>query len=450
MRLLGSMACAGSVVVSLYLMFRPVLRRFFGAKYRYRILIMALLFYLAPVQLGRDFGQNMSPRYIVSEDQEGHKVYDMTGSVIEVTREGKIYTSYMAAKITMFAVWSITAVTVIFAGLSAYGKQRRMLVETGEDITDKEILKELEAMRTGLRIRRRVRYRWNPDLNVPLSVGVLRPVLVLPEQRYHGTESRFIYEHELLHIKNYDTLFRLLGLLAIGFNWYNPLPYLLFRELGKVSEHVCDEQIALHCGDEQRVRYGHLILDMATEGKKSGLTYAAPFGSSKENVKERISLMMKTRKLKTGMRLLAVCCTAVIGLSGSIPVLAYKKPAIVWDLSGEDRERGALEEEFFVQEGFEGSADVECRLFMDVTRVNVKELPAESYFQDLQGNIYPDEERIEQRACSHTYVNGTQYEHKKSGDGCTLYVYNARQCSKCGNVLKDSLAYELKYPKCPH
>lgn len=196
--------------------------------------------------------------------------------------------------------------------------------------------------------------------------------------------------------------------------------------------------------------YDQLILKMVTVESGNGFKYTAPFGSSKENVKERISLMLKTRKLKAGMRILAVCFTAAIGLAGSFPVLAYEKLVIVWDESGKDIKYSTQWEEFFVEEGFKGSEDEMRSLFLDVDEVNLKELPAESYFQDLQGNIHIGEGRQEQRACSHTYVNGTSSRHVKSGNSCTIYVYNARQCSKCGNVISDSLAYELKFPKCPH
>ena len=160
-----------------------------------------------------------------------------------------------------------------------------------------------------------------------------------------------------MHIKNYDTLFKLLGVLAIGLNWYNPLVYWLIRELGKVSENVCDEQIALHCGEAKRKMYARLILEMVTVESGNGFRYTAPFGSSKENVKERISLMMRTRKLKAGVRILAVCFTVVTGLAGSIPVLAYEKPIIVWDQSGESVRHGMPGEELFVEEGFKGSED---------------------------------------------------------------------------------------------
>lgn len=456
MKLLGSMTCAGSVVVFFYLIFMAVLKKSFSAKHRYRILVMALFFYLVPVQLGhhldiaQDIVQERAQERTLFMDREGDRVYDMSRNVIEVTREGKIYFPFMKAKITLFIVWSIIAVTIVFFKLSDYGKERRILFETSEDIAVKETLEALEAARTGLGIRRNVRYRWDPDLKVPLSIGVLRPILLLPKQRYSDEEGRFIYEHELLHIKNYDTLFKLLEVLATGLNWYNPLVYWLARELSKVSENVCDEQIALNCGEEQRKMYGQLILKTVTSEAGKSFAYTAPFGSSKENVKERISLMLKTRKSKAGMRILAVCFTAAIGLAGSFPVLAYEKPVIVWDESGEDIKYSTQWEEFFVEKGFEGSEDEKRSLFMDVDEVNLKELPAESYFQDLQGNIYIGEGRQGQRACSHTYVNGTSSRHVKSGDHCTIYVYNARRCSKCGNVISDSLAYELKYPKCPH
>ena len=41
MKMIGSMACAGSLVVFLYFIFKPVLKKFFGAKYRYGILLVA-------------------------------------------------------------------------------------------------------------------------------------------------------------------------------------------------------------------------------------------------------------------------------------------------------------------------------------------------------------------------------------------------------------------------
>ena len=242
MKLLGSMTCAGSMVVFLYLIFMAALKKSFGAKHRYRILIMALLFYMVPVQVGhymdiaQDIVQKRTQESILFIDQEGNRVYDMAQNFIEVTWEGKIYFPFMAAKITLFIVWSIVAVTIIFFKLSGYGKERRMLFEASEDITVKETLAALEATRIGLGIRRNIRYRWDPGLKVPLSIGVIRPVLLLPKQRYSDEEGGFIYEHELLHIKNYDTLFKLLGVLAVGLNWYNPLVYWLIRELGKLRD----------------------------------------------------------------------------------------------------------------------------------------------------------------------------------------------------------------------
>ena len=106
MKLLGSMTCAGSVVVLLYLICMVALKKSFGAKCRYRILVMALFFYLVPVQLGhymdiaQDIVQDRVQDRMLFTDWEGDRAYDMSRNVIEVTREGKIYFPFMEAKIT--------------------------------------------------------------------------------------------------------------------------------------------------------------------------------------------------------------------------------------------------------------------------------------------------------------------------------------------------------------
>lgn len=450
MKLLGSMTLSGSVVMLVYIILNPVLKRFFSAKCRYLILIISMFFYLAPVQLGRDFKLNLSSRYLLFTDQGGNKVYDVTGDVIQMTQIGEIYFPYMRAKITLFVVWGIIAATVICRGLLVYYRQRKMLLKAGRDITDRETLTALEATRTGMGIRRKIMYRWNSYVETPLSVGVLRPILLLPDQRYHDIDTDFIYEHELLHIKNNDTLFKLLGLWGLGINWYNPLTHFLFRELNKVSENVCDEQIALHCGKEQRIKYAYLILEMSVEDNRNNLMYAAFFSRSKENVKERISLMMKTKKMQTGVKILAVCLIVGISLAGSIPVLAYKKPVVVWSENIDPVKPGTQVEEFYMDEGFEVQKDEMSSLYMDAGKVSMEKLPAERYFQDQQGNLYIDEDQMARIACSHTYVNGTYNKHEKNGDSCTVYVYNARRCSKCGSIITDSLAQKIIFPKCPH
>lgn len=50
MNLLFSMSLAGSLVFLVYLAFRPVAVRYFSSVWRYRMLKLALLFYLLPYQ----------------------------------------------------------------------------------------------------------------------------------------------------------------------------------------------------------------------------------------------------------------------------------------------------------------------------------------------------------------------------------------------------------------
>jgi beta-lactamase regulating signal transducer with metallopeptidase domain len=77
----------------------------------------------------------------------------------------------------------------------------------------------------------------------PLTLGVLRPVIVLPEdlmQRLDRRQLRDVLIHEFAHAIRRDTLVGLLQRLAAALFWPHPLIYLLNRELAQAREELCD------------------------------------------------------------------------------------------------------------------------------------------------------------------------------------------------------------------
>lgn len=53
--------------------------------------------------------------------------------------------------------------------------------------------------------------------------------------------------------------------------------------------------------------------------------------------------------------------------------------------------------------------------------------------------------------CNHTMVDGYYSIHSSNGSGgCTVYVYNAQRCSKCGYLKAGSLYATHTYTVCPH
>ena len=53
--------------------------------------------------------------------------------------------------------------------------------------------------------------------------------------------------------------------------------------------------------------------------------------------------------------------------------------------------------------------------------------------------------------CNHVMKSCYYHVHKpNSSGGCTVYVYNAQQCTKCGYLTLGSLYSTTTYPVCPH
>ena len=56
-------------------------------------------------------------------------------------------------------------------------------------------------------------------------------------------EIGFILEHEFYHVKHRDLLRKLLVLFLNCLNWFNPLYYLLMKNLSEWTEAACDEDV---------------------------------------------------------------------------------------------------------------------------------------------------------------------------------------------------------------
>lgn len=85
----------------------------------------------------------------------------------------------------------------------------------------------------------RVRIRVG-DVPTPMTWGVLRPVIVLPES---AQGEKAILRHELAHVRRGDALVLVLAEITKALQWFNPLVWLAVRRLRAESERACDDAV---------------------------------------------------------------------------------------------------------------------------------------------------------------------------------------------------------------
>ena len=165
-------------------------------------------------------------------------------------------------------------------------------------------------------LRRRLSIRQSDRVASPLTFGILHPVILMPKKTDWDDETALSYvlEHEFVHIRRFDMLFKLLLIAAACAHWFNPLVWVLYVLANRDLELSCDEAVVRHFGTGTRASYANVLIRM--EETKSGF---APLGShfSANAIEERITAIMKLRKTTILSLVLAV-----ILIAGTVTVFA--------------------------------------------------------------------------------------------------------------------------------
>jgi beta-lactamase regulating signal transducer with metallopeptidase domain len=91
-----------------------------------------------------------------------------------------------------------------------------------------------------------VEVRLSPGLAEPAVVGLIRPVVLLPQgitERLTSSEMNAILAHELCHVRRRDNLFAFFHMAVETTFWFHPLVWWLGARLLEERERACDEDV---------------------------------------------------------------------------------------------------------------------------------------------------------------------------------------------------------------
>lgn len=187
-------------------------------------------------------------------------------------------------------LWLGGALLVLGRQLAGYGMARRRLLAAA--VPDPC----LECCAPRVRLLRL------PGLPSPVTMGVLRPVVFLPE----GETEPLALRHELTHIARRDLLFKTLLLLACALYWFDPLVWRMARVADLDMEAACDAQVTRGMTSAEKRAYGELLL--ASAQRQASLPLSSRFGGSKGQMKARLTQLFRPGRRSWG--LVAVLLTA--------------------------------------------------------------------------------------------------------------------------------------------
>lgn len=162
-------------------------------------------------------------------------------------------------------------------------------------------------------LKRRVEIRVLDTLQSPLTYGIWHPVILLPRTIDWGDQEklRFVLEHEMAHIRRFDTLKKWILSAALCIHWFNPLVWIMYNLANRDIELACDEEVLRIIGKAHQSQYALTLLEME-EKRGSSLSTHAHF--SKNSLVERVESVMKIKKrsfFSIALGVLLVASTAV-------------------------------------------------------------------------------------------------------------------------------------------
>ena len=166
-------------------------------------------------------------------------------------------------------------------------------------------------------VRRKVSVRESDYINSPLTYGVVRPVILMPAGAVDMIEDEqlgYIFAHELVHIKRFDSFAKIFVTAAVCVNWFNPFAWVMYALVNRDIELSCDEAVVRRIGSASRPGYAMTLVRFA-ELKEMSLFCFNSFGKSV--LTERVNAVMT--KKKTGALSLAggiALCIIVVGIVG--------------------------------------------------------------------------------------------------------------------------------------
>lgn len=215
------------------------------------------------------------------------------------------------------ALWLFGVLAAALVQGGGYLLARRRLLRDARPDLEAEAQAGQTAASLGL--KRAVPVRRSGQVRTPMVLGLLRPVLLLPEGQ---AVDEVVLCHELTHLKRLDLAYKALLVAACWLHWFNPLVWWMSRAASENLELCCDDDVAAGRDAAFRRKYGELLLSTAEE--KPGPTLSSRFGGSKQAMKDRLTNLFV--KKKRG-RLLACAAVAVLILVGGL-VACEGRPAM--------------------------------------------------------------------------------------------------------------------------
>lgn len=306
------MSVAGSAVTLLIMALRPITSKFFSPSWQYYIWLSALIAFLIPVSFPTPTAM---PKDL--------PIPSISSAVIQNTDlsdDSAVDTEYPQSPAEPRHIFSRTDIKAILGFIWLFGAAAFFAVKVFKYAAFLRALsKNSSSYSVHLEQLKRLRLRRSSMLDSPLLIGVLKPVLYLPNKELSDEEVSYILLHELTHFKHGDILYKWIMMIALCIHWFNPFAHIASARIGEECEISCDYAATRRLCIHERKTYMRVILSLLSESSTGLKTLTTQMAGSKKIIKRRFTMITNIKKTSKLTAAISVITAAVLT---SVTVLA--------------------------------------------------------------------------------------------------------------------------------
>ncbi len=328
-----SMSLAGSVLILLLTLLRPLVRERISRRWQYYIWLLVIARLLLPVggleapAKIETAGPAAVPLLSLPEaEQEDVETRPSGEAAPEFDDSLKLRT---AVRENLWVVWLAGTLALLIRKATAYQSFLRYLRAGRKPVEDPALLDRAAKAGEEIGVKRPVELYVNPLAASPMLLGVRKPWVVLPTVELPEEDFRFVVLHELTHCRRRDVLYKWLTQLTVCIHWFNPLVHWMAREVERTGELSCDEAVLRRLDGPGRRAYGDAILRTISAGGGYQAVQPSPtLGAEGKHLKERLETIMKFKKTGRLAAVLAALLAVVLGVTGAAAGIYAGLPSV--------------------------------------------------------------------------------------------------------------------------
>lgn len=208
----------------------------------------------------------------------------------------------------LFVIWSIGSFFFVLKGSHAlYREARKRCMYRAQSNPDIENIIFRLGIKTPVTI--------SEDVPTPHVAGFLRPRIFVPHLTLSEDEWKYVFMHEMQHIKSRDTVMKLFYFIIEALFWWNPVSHLFMRELDALLEMRCDAKVVSGLNEIEKTEYLGALLNVVhqvSEPSKKAVTVNSYLTRPQLGFRQRFDMILNYDCQKNRFSRNLVCFAVVI------------------------------------------------------------------------------------------------------------------------------------------